>query len=1013
MTLLFCDMSGSTAMGERLDAESVRDMMQLYFRTMRTIIERHGGTVEKFVGDAVMAVFGVPQSHEDDAVRAVRAAHEMQLRAGELSADLMARYGSGIGVRIGVNTGEGVVGDPATQHTFVTGDAVNVAARLEQRAKPGEILIGSLTERLARRHITSEAVEPLALKGKANRVAAFRLTSLRQIGAAPAEVRGMVGRTTELAFLVDEFRSVVQHGSCRLVTVAGEPGAGKSRLVQQFATHVAGTANVLWGRCLAYGQGITFWPLGEIVRAAASISADDARSDSLEKLRAVVAPGEAIAELVAAAVGIVEGQATSAEINWAVRRFFEALTRREGPVVAVVDDLQWAEPALLDLLESLAERVEAPLLLMCVSRPELSQSRPDWPISLSLGALDAQSVEDLVAELLPGDVSAEIRAKVLHAAGGNPLFIEELCASAIVADAGADKAEPRRDTDAWNVPTVDALIGARLDRLAESQRSVIERAAVEGEVFHQGAVVELSPVSQQAEVPAVLDELKQADLLLGADPSLPQEVALRFRHLLIRDVAYRQSSKKERADLHARFAAWLIDVAQDRIGEYEEIVGFHLEQSLQFRRELGIDGDRERALALAAAQRLASAGRRALARSDAAAAANLLGRARALMSDLDRGLPSLLLDLGMAHFAIGSLTQAGEEFNSAAEAAERLGNPSTRARALVESQYVLMAIDPTARPDDLISLGSDAVAVLTSEGDHRALARTKFLVSQMHSHWGHFSAAAEWLEAAVRHAQQAGDRAQEAELLPWTAMCIARGPTPSSVGIRRLEALRERAESTSGLRLAAGGAKAMLALLYARRGQFEQARTMYRGSLAILEEYGLALLAAANAEGRGEVELLAGNPVAAERELRRGFDQLQRMGETGYLSTVAARLAAALEAQGRDEEAAVFVQASQATAGADDLASQTLWRQAQAIILARTGNAGAGRQLATEAVALADQSDSPDTQADARMALAQVERTGGRKAEARASAKSALTLYLQKGSTGSAAAAEAFLGDIS
>src|SRR5918912_1846563 len=345
-TLLFCDVSGSTALGERLETESVREMMLRYFDEMRAALERHSGVVEKFIGDAVMAVFGVPVAHEDDALRAVRAAVDMLARLEELNHEFEGRFGSRIGLRIGINTGEVVAGDVSMGETFVSGDPVNVAARLEQTAAVGEVLLGELTWRLTRQAVRAEPVEPLALKGKAKPVPAYRLLGLADGSPArrPRGASALVGREEELATLHRELDAAVAGRACRLVTVVGEPGMGKSRLAEEFLGARRPGTRVLRGRCLSYGEGITYWALGEIVRAAGGFDKDDGAAAARARLGALLAEtedGDAVTGLLVQAIGLESGSGATGEIAWAARRLVEAIARKE-PVVGAIEDLPWA-----------------------------------------------------------------------------------------------------------------------------------------------------------------------------------------------------------------------------------------------------------------------------------------------------------------------------------------------------------------------------------------------------------------------------------------------------------------------------------------------------------------------------------------------------------------------------------------------------------------------------------------------------------------------------------------------
>ena len=383
MTVVFTDVAGFTGIGERLDPETLHRVMTRYFDAMRDVLERHGGTVEKFIGDAVMAVFGVPTLHEDDALRAVRAADEMRDRLTELNEELDREWGVQIRVRTGVNTGEVVVGDPRAGQSLVVGDAVNVAARLEQAAAQGEILLGPNTRRLVRDAVDVEATELLALKGRGEPVRAFRLRSL--LPGAPAFARRldspMVGRDRERLLVEQALDRAVQDRTCHLFTVLGAAGVGKSRLASEVIASSSAEALVLSGRCLPYGEGITFWPVVEIVRTAAGLSEGDSPEEARHKLVSVLEGEEErdlIAERVAQVIGLAGGPGELHETWWGVRRFLETLAQRR-PLIAIFDDLHWAQPALLDLVEYIAEwSRHAPILLLCLTRPELLDDRPQW-----------------------------------------------------------------------------------------------------------------------------------------------------------------------------------------------------------------------------------------------------------------------------------------------------------------------------------------------------------------------------------------------------------------------------------------------------------------------------------------------------------------------------------------------------------------------------------------------------------------------------------------------------------
>ena len=538
VTVVFTDISGSTALGEQLDPEALRHTMAEYFAEIRRIIQRHGGTVEKFIGDAAMAIFGVPVAQEDDALRAVRAVAEIRERLTELGQERSLA----LSFRTGVNTGQVVTGEG---ETLATGDAVNVAARLEQAATPGEILIGAATLALVRDAVWVEAVEPLELKGKRDTVPAYRLITVDPDAAAIARHLDapLVGRVRELTRLLGDFEDLVSERSCHLFTMLGPAGVGKSRLVAEFLAQVGDRADVLTSRCLHYGDDITYWPLVEILM-----------------------------ELGVEPAKVIGG--SPADTQLAFRKLLETRAATK-PQVVLFDDIQWAEPVFLDLIEHVADWSRgAPILLLCVARRELFDVREGWgggkvnATTILLESLSSQDCQLLLRQLAAGmHLSDELARRILDTADGNPLFIEEMVA--MVGDAGTDEITVP--------PTIQALLQARLEGLGAGERSVIGRGAVEGQVFHRSAVLELAPELERLEVPTRLLSLIRKELIRPEQAVLPDEEAFRFRHLLIRDAAYDSLPKEIRSELHEKFATWL--QARGGLFELEEIVGYHFEQA--------------------------------------------------------------------------------------------------------------------------------------------------------------------------------------------------------------------------------------------------------------------------------------------------------------------------------------------------------------------------------------------------------------------------------------------------
>ena len=667
VTVVFCDVTGSTELGESLDPERLRALLARYFDRMKAIVERHGGSVEKFIGDAVMAVFGVPVLHEDDALRAVRSAVEMRDALPELE----------VRGRIGVMTGEVVTG---TEERLATGDAVNVAARLEQAAQPGEVLVGGPTLELVRDAAEVEPVEPLVLKGKADPVPAFRLLRLHEV-PEPRHGEQFVGRQRELAILQEAWERVRGGQRCELVTVIGDAGVGKSRLAAEGLASI--DATVVRGRCLPYGDGITYWPVVEVLKQLDLRPAERA---------AAVAIGSLLGE--------TEAATTAEEIAWAFRKTLERAAA-ERPLVVVFDDIQWGEETFLDLVEHVALlSAGASILVFCMARPELVERRPAWPVRLRLEPLGDDDVDRLIPERIP-DV---LRSRIARAAGGNPLFIEGILA--ISGDATGDVSVP---------PTLQALLGARLDQLDPADRSVLERGAIEGEIFHRGAVQALAP--EEAQVTPRLAALVRRGLIRSDRPQLPGEDGFRFRHLLIRDAAYDALPKATRADLHHRFAAWLEEHGTQLV-ELDELLGYHFEQACRYRAELGTPDDGS--LAASAARRLTAAGRRAQVRADYGAAVRLFERAAALAApaELDLVLETELID---ALFWAGNGQDAIRRADSLAERASGSGDRVAELCGKVQGGLFRLSVEPEGAAEKLSALVEQALPVFQTAGDDMAL----------------------------------------------------------------------------------------------------------------------------------------------------------------------------------------------------------------------------------------------------------------------------------------------------
>jgi len=1012
VTILFADVSGSTSLGEQLDPESMRALMGRYFTEMRTIIERHGGTVEKFIGDAVMAVFGIPILHEDDALRAVRAAADIGERLDALNAELEAERGIAIRFRTGVNTGEVVAGDPASGQTLVTGDAVNTAARLEQAATPGEIVIGPLTYQLVRDAVEVEPLEPINAKGKGEPVPAYRLVSVT-IGAAGHARRlnaPIVGRDRELHVMADAFDRAVEDQAGQLVTMLGAAGVGKSRLVQEFQQQAKGQATFLMGRCLSYGEGLTYWPLADALRTHVAINEDEPLESWRAGLLALVAGqpnAQAIVDQVAGLIGVGE-TASGADAFWAVRRLLEGMARQR-PLVLVIDDLQWATPTFLDLIEHVADWThDVPILLVCLARPELLDLRSGWgggrmnATSFLLEPLDAASIDRLLSHLISGaDVATERRRRIAAAAEGNPLFVEELVAMLTERDEliGEDHPGGSADTAELEVPpTIEALMAARIDQLPAEEREVLERGSVIGMQFGAGEVSRLADDSRPVAVRPALMAMVRRDLLRpDPDASLPlgaDDEGFRFHHQLIRDAAYARMSKAERARLHERYARLLEELSAEQVRQIDEVIGYHLEHASLLWSSLGGESDGP-ATASRGAGHLSAAGMRAYARADAAATFNLLGRAAALLPAANAQRIAFLPTLGRALADLGRFDEAEAAVSEAIEATSNGSDPSARVTALIVRARLGQSRGATtaATAPDL----DEALAIAEAVGDPSLVA----LVQTDHATlaWvppGQLGEARRQLERAVDTARQSGDLGTEARARDALGYVTYAGTNPAA-DIERILADNIAFAREHGRRDIEALMLVFQAVGMARQGEFPSARLLLDESDAILEDLGSPVLRASTAIGAGSIEFLAEDLAARERVLRQGYDQLHAMGERGFLSTTAAELADALVDLGRLDEAEAMCAVAEEAGAEDDVATQVGVRLVRGRLAAARGTMDEALTFAASALTLADEGEFYELRTTSRLVFAQLLLDTGRTGDARARAQEVVDLAKVRG----------------
>jgi class 3 adenylate cyclase/tetratricopeptide (TPR) repeat protein len=1008
VTILFADVVSSTALGERLDPEALRRVMARYFDEARAAIERHGGTVEKFVGDAVMAVFGIPTLHEDDALRAVRAGHDLRDALAVLNEQLERDSGVTLEIRIGINTGEVVAG---LGETLVTGDAVNVAKRFEESAGSGDVLVGQATHRLVRDAVEAEEVDPLALKGKSGSVRAYRILSVRE-GAPERERRldsPMVGRERERALLKQAYDRAVEDRACHLFTVLGAAGVGKSRLVAEFVDELGEQATVVGGRCLPYGEGITFWPLLEVVRR---LYGDDLVPAIAARL-AGERDAELIAERVGGGLGVVESAGSPEETSWAVRRLFEA-EAQERPLVVLFDDIQWAEPTFLGLVEHIADLSrDAPILLLCMARPELLDANPGWgggkfnATSVLLEPLDERESTELLDNLLGEQELAAIRDQVAEAAEGNPLFVEEMLAMLI--DDGLLKRRNGGWTATGNVesisvpPSIQALLSARLERLAEAERTVVGCAAIEGKVFHHGAVTTLFG----DEVGAHLHSLVRKELVRPDATEIPGQDAFRFRHLLIRDAAYESMPKERRAQLHAQFAAWLESAVGERAAEYEEVLGYHLAQAYRYRVELGPPDDDAIALAARAGDHLGTAAVRAFGRGDATAAVRLFEHAVELLPADHPRRPRFLCDLGLALTDRGDMARAEQILTEAAAGAAAADDRATAATAELRLEWLGLV-----SASEILATGSriDGLAQSFEElGDEAGLAEASLIQGIVLSWQGRCAEALAFHERAAALALAVGNQRVRSRALSWLLISCYWGPMPVSEGLRLCD--RVVAEA-GGNRYVEGYANVIGGALEAMAGNWGESERRSTLGHAILDDLGQDVSSAAVRMTEAEAHFFGGRHENAERELRRAYERLKAVGDKGYLSTITAMLALALCARERYDEAERYAEEARELGAADDLVTETFRRGALAEILAHRRDFEQAHTAIKEAHELLAETDMIGDRAVVLFSEAVVLKREGKPDQARAAIEAAIRLWEEKEATSAVAWLEGQLAEL-
>jgi pentatricopeptide repeat protein len=976
VSVVFADLVESTSLAERLDPEVLSGILRRYFTALSTAIEGHGGTVEKYIGDAVVGVFGVPVLHEDDALRAVRAGLAIHDAIRALNVELESSPSVELCARVGVNTGEVVVsGDNALGH------AISMAARLEQNAPAGTVLIGRETFALVANSVEAEDVGPIAVKGSAQPIAAWRVSSVRDtVPRGSSAGSGYVGRERELQAIAAAFDSAVTQRTTVMLTVVAPPGLGKSRLLAEGTGRLGESARVLVGRCLPYGESITYAPLVEAVAQLEQGEGGDALNRALNSLP----DGEQVLARVRATIAGVAGGSPD-ETAWAFRRLFDTLAA-ERPLVVVLDDLHWADPLLLDLVEYVATfSVGQPMVLLCAARPDLFDRRPGWSAprpnsqQLTLAPLATADTERLLATIDNDRLDAETRRKIIETSGGVPLFVEQMAAfDAEVEGHGLVPA------------TMRALLAARVDLLTPMERTVLEHAAIEGPLFHRDTLVELLPAETRQSLGSVLMTLVRRDFIQPEHGSDGRDT-FGFNHALIRDAVYEAMPHSVRADLHERYAQML----ESRAGA-AEVVAHHLEQAYVERSALGESRDAVRTLASKAGLALAAAGRSATARRESSRALELLSRADELLRPDPRAHLTVLPDLIDALVAAADLDAAETVHAQAVEIARTAADTTNELRADMAWAVGVARRDRAGWHERLTAIADAAAGHFATLDDHANVARALLLRALAKTQTDQPGAIAT-LKEAHAHAALTHDERIQVDVWDDLGGVMLFGPTPYEEVLQftrqEVEWARERGIAFSVADGRLGEAYALAAI-----GESDEAL----GVLAELETF-FGQLPASVAQ-HGECHTLAGrierdrrNPAAAEREYRRAMGLFDKGGHRRWWRNAAPGAAHALLDQGRVDEARAVLdemaardETPNAPAGAFRLEAEARYRLA-------VGEKSAGIDYARRAVAAVDGTGALLYEGRARETLAEVLAAGGDSDAAGEQLKLARDLYVAKG----------------
>jgi class 3 adenylate cyclase len=951
VSVLFADIVGSTALGDENDPEVVRAVLGRYFDRAREIVELHGGTIENYIGDAVMAVFGVPRIHDDDAERAVRAALAIRDTMAPLNAELALR----LEARIGVNSGEAVAALDARDQRIVTGDVLNVAARLQQHAEPGEVVVGGLTEQLTREAIEYQVAGPITVRGKAEPIAAFR--ALRARSDLPEQARGLpqmrarlVGRGRELTLLSDTFERVKSDRRGQLFTVVGNAGVGKSRLVGEFLARGGGgdQVRVLRGRCLPYGAGITYWPLIELVQADLEVTGDHSRGEVLaaldKRLQMVsrLSDRTAIASRLIVLLGLAEAaqalpdvaaERLPAELGWAFGEYVRTAAEQSA-MIAVIDDLQWAEPAAIEMVgDVVAATADSALLLLCIARPELLEQHPEWAggransTTIVLEPLNEGETRTLIGRLLDVDqMPEELRATIVGRSGGNPLFCEEFVRMLI------DEGRIVREGDRWRgaksdsfdvrVPeSIQALLAARLDGLGADDKALAQAASVIGEQFDADQLSRL----RDRDASAGLQTLVRGGFVLPDRASGAR--SYRFKHLLIRDAAYASLPKSERARLHEAIGLALDAEVGDRREEYIEILAHHAERTLTLSLELRQAGPQVEARAVRALSLSLETGRRSVERGNGQALDRFIATARAAQQAAGPGAVGLTADLELLEAQVelitGNLAVARQRLERAAELARSAVRQDVEADAQLAIAEVLVYAGDDADGPVIDAALASADQLYASVGNRRGRLRAQMFGLEKLFQSGRMGQMLDAGLALVDDALANGEKAVAAQ-----AQARLIGPAIWTGRTSLAEELANRADALAaelGLLSTARMARFFRARLHWARGELSDAEADLRPLLLEYQAAGEKQYSIATARLLAETFVEVGRLDEAEQFIDLGIERSVGTGERWSRTELFAFKAWLAAQRGAADEAEALLAESHATLRDSDYAAGSVY----------------------------------------------------------------------------------------